>query len=162
MVFKYFSCVFWVKERRDRMPEMVASHSSRRIAALLDFQRDVDLMNPSHIGKNLGPVHHRAHHGGDSWQQNWSDSLSSFLSSTFRPASKVEAFAPSPPRPCGVQAVVVRSHGHFSPQKFIRNVLKRALFSRDELVVNVKRARTRFDYVGYGSNRSMEPMVLCG
>jgi hypothetical protein len=139
------------------MPERVASQSSQRFAALLDFQRDVDLMNPSHIGKNSG--HQRPHHGGDVRQQNWSDSLSSFLSSTFR-ASKV---APtSPPRPCGVEAVVTRSQGHFSPQNFIRTVWKRALVSRDESVVNAKRARTRFDYVGYGSNHATEPMVLCG
>lgn len=153
-------------EKFCKMPEMVASYSSQRFSALLDFQRDVDLIHPSHIGKkNTGmegfspldrkaPGHHRARHG-DSWQQNWSDSLSAFLSSTFR-ASK-EVAAPSP-RPCGVEAArsfaVTRSQGQFSPEKFIRIALKRA-FSRDESVMNVKRAR----FEDYGS--TAEPMV-CG
>jgi hypothetical protein len=164
------SCLlkFFAKERRVvKMPEMVASYSSQRFSAMLDFQRDVDLIHPSHIGKkNTGmeeysvlgrkaPGHHRAHHG-DAWQQNWSDSLSAFLSSTFR-ASREVVVAPSP-RPCGVEAArsfaLTRSQGQFSPQKFIRNALKRA-FARDESVMNVKRAR----FEDYGS--TAEPMV-CG
>ena len=147
------------------MPEIVASNSSQRFSALLDFQRDVDLVHPSHIGKKSeafspldrkAPGHHRANHG-DSWQQNWSDSLNAFLASTFRAPKEVVAPAPAP-RPCGVEATrslaVTRSQGQFSPQKFIRNALKRA-FARDESVMNMKRAR--FD--DYGS--TAEPMV-CG
>lgn len=153
-----------------KMPEMVASYSSQRFSAMLDFQRDVDLIHPSHIGKKSNgmeevsvldrkaPGHHRAHHG-NSWQQNWSDSLNAFLASTFRTPRDVTPVAPSP-RPCAVEAArsssyaVTRSQGQFSPQKFIRNTLKRA-FARDESVMNVKRAR--FD--DYGS--TAEPMV-CG
>ncbi|KAG0606255.1 hypothetical protein M758_9G125800 [Ceratodon purpureus] len=157
------------------MPEMVASYSSQRFSAMLDFQRDVDLIYPSHIVKKDGgmegggllerkaPGHHRAHHG-DSWQQNWSDSLSVFLASAFRAPREVTPAVVAPsPRPCAVEAArspssssyaVTQSRGQFSPQKFIRNALKRA-FARDESVMNVKRAR--FD--DYGS--TAEPMV-CG
>lgn len=162
---------------------MVASYSSQRFSALLDFQRDVDLVYPSHIGNKspagftsnpldrksaaaAAPNHHRARHGGDSsWQHNWSESLSAFLSSTFRPSRDnddvVMAMAP-PPRPFGVEAArrssttyaITRSQGQFSPQKFIRNALKRA-FVRDEFTMNVKRAR----FEDFGS--TPEPMV-CG
>lgn len=149
-----------------KMPEMVASYSSQRFSAMLDFQREVDLIHPSHIGRKgaearnplerKAPGHHRAHHG-DSWHQNWSESLSAIMSSTFRAPKEAAAVAP-PPRPCGVEAArsfaLTRSQGQFSPQKFIRNALKRA-FSRDESVMNVKRAR----FEDFGS--SVEPMV-CG
>jgi hypothetical protein len=153
----------------------VASYSSQRFSALLDFQRDVDLVYPSHIGKKNAPTaleggflapgnqakayHHRARHGDNtSWQQNWSESLSVLLSSTFQRPAVAES-----PRSCAVEArattttttkTLARSQGQFSAQKFIRNALKRA-FARDEPVVNVKRAR----FEDFAS--TAEPMV-CG
>lgn len=154
------------------MPEMVASFSSQRFSALLDFQRDVDLVCPSHIGKKNGPAwdelvpskpnHHRARHGDNlSWQQNWSESLSAILFQ--RPSSTSSSSSSSSSSAmvgssCAVEArktsTLVRSQGQFSPQKFIRNALKRA-FARDEPSVSAKRAR--FD--DFGS--TAEPMVLC-
>ena len=152
-----------------KMPEMVASYSSQRFSALLDFQRDVDLVYPSHIGKKNAPAleggflvpnqakanHHRARHGDNtSWQQNWSESLSALLSSTFqRPATA----APSP-RPCAVEAskTLARSRGQFSAQKFLRTALKRA-FARDDFPSSVHVKRARFE--DFGS--TAEPMV-CG
>lgn len=148
------------------MPERVASFSSQRFSALLDFQRDVDLVCPSHIGKKNGPAwdelvpssskpnHHRARHGDNlSWQQNWSESLSAILFQ--RPSSSSSSYSSSSAMvasSCAVEArrtTLVRSHGQFSPQKFIRNALKRA-FARDELPSS---KRARFD--------TAEPMVLC-
>nr|PNR51717.1 hypothetical protein PHYPA_010905 [Physcomitrium patens] len=137
------------------MPEMLASHSAQRFSALLAFQRDVDPAYPTHMGKasNAGmdefscpdrraPGHHRVRHD-DSWQQNWSDTLSAFLASSFRPKQK-----PSPPaRPCGVEAMasssrgtLTRSQGQFSPQRFIQNAVKRALGTTD-FATNAKRPR---------------------
>lgn len=166
------------------MPEMVASNSSQRFSALLDFQRDVDLVYPSHIGKKNpilegafanplllerpqrhggkpsasppAPNHHRARYGDNwSWQQTWSESMSALLSTSFRSVPT----APSlPPRPCAVEAsrgfALTRSSGQFSPQKFIRHALKRA-FGKDEPSSHVKRAR----FADFGS--TAEPMV-CG
>jgi len=161
------------------MPEMVASYSSQRFSALLDFQRDVDLVYPSHLGKkspsaaadegflipNAKANHHRGRHGDTFWQESWSDSLSAILLSSFQRAAPKEAGAASLPRPCAVEAArssssfttLTRSQGQFSPQKFIRNALKRA-FARDEppsSAMMVKRAR----FEDFGS--TAEPMV-CG
>ena len=156
------------------MPEMLTSHSAQRFAALLEFHRDVDLMNPSHLGetnctgmepgfialdKDLASGQHH------SLKHNWSGSLSSFLSSTFR-ASKLDAVAPSPPTLCAVQAAVTRSQGQFSPQAFLRNGLKRALtFSREESsTILMKRARTQFGNIGasgYSTQTMAPPMVVC-
>lgn len=158
------------------MPERVASYSSQRFSALMDFQRDVDMVYPSHIGKkNPGgedgflnskgkPNHHRGRHDGDMfWQESWSESLTSLLASSFQrqapSRSSAAAMAMAMARPCAVEArsssfALTRSHGQFSPQKFIRNALKRA-FSRDEPAAPVKRAR----FEDFGS--TAEPMV-CG
>lgn len=161
------------------MPEMVASYSSQRFSALLDFQRDVDLVYPSHLGKkspseegfllpNAKANHHRGRHGDTFWQESWSDSLGALLMSSFQRAPSTPSPAP-PPRSCAVEAArrsssssfttaLTRSQGQFSPQKFIRNALKRA-FARDEAPssssVMVKRAR----FEDFGS--TAEPMV-CG
>lgn len=146
----------WVQAK---MPEMVASNSSQRFCALLDFQRDLDLLYPSHMGnKNVdGEGFSRPRHS-DSCQRSWSDTLSGFLSSSLR-LSKADAAPPA--RPCGVEAArnvypstLARSQGQFSPQKLIRIALKRA-FSVDGSVTNVKRARFE------GCNSIVEPMV-CG
>jgi len=179
-------CVFWLG---DKMPEMVASYSSQRFSALLDFQRDVDLVYPSHLGKKSPSVmdegfllsnanakanHHRGRHGDTHWQESWSDSLSTLLMSSFQRAPSSSSRSPvaaSPARPCAVEAArrsssssfttrtaLTRSQGQFSPQKFIRNALKRA-FARDAAPssssVMVKRAR----FEDFGS--TAEPMV-CG
>jgi len=164
----------------NKMPEMVASFSSQRFSALLDFQRDVDLVYPSHLGKkspsamdegflipNAKANHHRGRHGDTHWQESWTDSLSTLLFSSFQRAPSSVPVAASPARPCAVEAArrsslsftttLTRSQGQFSPQKFIRNALKRA-FARDEAPsssVMVKRAR----FEDFGS--TAEPMV-CG
>lgn len=127
-----------------KMPDMVASTSSQRFNALVDFQRTVDVACPSHFGHRRGeglrsmdgmkvpPQPPPARHVSESWQQT----LAGFLAPLTSRSSSSRA-------PTSTSKEVT-TYGRLSPRNFIAKSLKRAFWKADS-PVTVKRARVN-DY----------------